>query len=773
MKNLHQHLIIIYILIGSFLSACTRVNILSEEPPWKYADIRSLDEADAADPEMDLVAVYYRQSPANSPSGTVQIRLDFLDITFIPNCNVFIAFDTEAGGESLVMSSFPAAIDWDYLLEIPVSSDIQLYNDRYKPLRSTGISVFRDPLQDTMTVNLSNNRYINSRNVINFQVFTTHSGGSSPADSSSVISSIDSPPERAEVMLVFWNSFPAYSPAQALRRWDGAHTGPQGTRHGLFNLFKAVDDYSIPIILLDLKYPTSLSALDYVGGLDLIKSLIAKKLIILPDPQPILSYIKPISLPNQILHEEMRFIQNIAFDYDIPFAKSVFSIHPLPPIDSGLSRYSTIFLLQSAIPEMNLSYPVITLSQCAGHTIIPIYLFPYPHSFYDQTSTEGPVIPLRRALIANAIQNNQNTSPNPMVLSLGGEVPNSSWATADEADITFQYIINHPWIHVMGENDLIPFSSQNGKHCPPEVASQTMKSNLFDFAFGDNFNKEYPNDEPSSFAIQTLTVMTSPVFPDPPGLYELRQNYFDQAGLLLEADHWEKTQYSLSACSLDLNNDNLKECILSNEQFFLIINPSNGALEYAFFKKNDNFHEFIGSSSILATGLSSPETWNFTGGLTSDPSIIPGAFWSENQITQTSSSTNYLEFSSSLEKISYSLSSSRIDIYITNSTGAPYLIPLLFDPWTRFMPHWYNLFINGSLYKGENDFSWKYPDGSIIALEGNHKITIHSFSETYSAMGITENPDVDFPSGHFFPMPLMVCEIEASATPIQIHLSIR
>ena len=81
-------------------------------------------------------------------------------------------------------------------------------------------------------------------------------------------------PAKAPLLLAFWDALPANTPAQLLQRWDGAHTGPYGSRHGLKHLLAAVEEYEVPVALLDLKDPTStLSGLDLIGQIAYIQQL--------------------------------------------------------------------------------------------------------------------------------------------------------------------------------------------------------------------------------------------------------------------------------------------------------------------------------------------------------------------------------------------------------------------------------------------------------------------------------------------------------------------
>lgn len=759
----------ILIFISVWLSGCQMEKQSELDTPWQYSDIRALDAADVTDPGSDILAVYLRQSSSNSITEDLQIRLDFLDLSFLPESDIYIAFDTQQGGSEQIAPSLPTDIAWDVLLVISASLQIRLYNSQFSPLTATGISVYRDPLQDTLTINLSNKTFQHVLSKFNFQVFTISPGAERFADSTNGISSIDFPPHQAEALLAFWNTFPALTPAQALRRWDGAHTGPKGNRHGLYNLLSKADSHAIPLFLLDLKYPSSLSALDYVGGMDLVRDMLDKKLVMLPDPQPILSYSNPVLLPNEILDQEISFIRTNETAFKLPASKASFSLTAPFTDVNGISRYSIIFLIQSPQSSLISPYPEIKISSCAGQSIVPITIFPYPDPFYDQTDLEGPTLPLRRALINNAIQNNQLNSTEPLMMTLGGELPNSSWGIPDEAEATFDYFDNHPWIHIVGENDLILSSGSKTTNCPGRTEAKDLKLN----PHAMDTMKTSPKNMAFTHAIETITSLTTPIFPDSSVLMELRQNYLRQVDTLLEVARWAEIPYTRSDCNKDIDNDGQSDCILSTDRYFLVINPKNGGLLYAFFINRGILHQLMGPSSLLATGLSSPETWNYSAAEFSDPTVIPGAFWGEEKSYQIDTSRDAIIFTSPSGIKSYALSPLGINITVTEPTNTSYQIPFIIDPWMRFTPHWIDHYVSIAKKEGNNIFSWEYPDGSSVSLDVNHPLTITSFANSYEYMNKTENPDIDFPAGHFLPMPLILGEIRYFTPPLMINLTVR
>jgi hypothetical protein len=121
---------------------------------------------------------------------------------------------------------------------------------------------------------------------LKIQVLLTPAGDPTTIDSHAPLRSDARPPAPAPLVFAFWDSLPAYAPVQALRRWDGAHTGPAGGRHGLYNLLRTARASRIPLFLLDLNTPGALSALDYLGGAALVHDMQSEGLLNLPAALP-------------------------------------------------------------------------------------------------------------------------------------------------------------------------------------------------------------------------------------------------------------------------------------------------------------------------------------------------------------------------------------------------------------------------------------------------------------------------------------------------------
>ncbi|MCK5429477.1 MAG: hypothetical protein KAI94_08400, partial [Anaerolineales bacterium] len=276
---MHALRIIVPILLISFLLAsCALHEPVSVTNSWTYSELRSLDPSDTFQPSLDILAVYSRHLRPTAPlsqlgsifpdfSGDVQrvqLRLDFLDLPIRSEADIYLALDHKAGGSKDLPLSDSADIAWDTLIQIPVSGPVKAVDPAGNPQLGLGLQVMRDPTMDTITLSFYQGALSQASTIgFNGQLFTTVAGSETIQDRSSPFSSSGNPPAPAQVLFAFWNTYPAYTPAQTLRRWDGAHTGPLGGRHGLYNLLRTARNQQIPLALLDLKTPTSLSALDY------------------------------------------------------------------------------------------------------------------------------------------------------------------------------------------------------------------------------------------------------------------------------------------------------------------------------------------------------------------------------------------------------------------------------------------------------------------------------------------------------------------------------
>jgi hypothetical protein len=226
-------------------------------------------------------------------------------------------------------------------------------------------------------------------------------------------------------LLTFYDTFAARFPAEALRSWDGAHSGPRGERHGLKHLLDAVEQYRVPIVLLDLKTPASLSALDAMGVLPRIQQMERDGLLILPDQE---------------------------------------GQEPLFGLPSSPFSWGGI-----------VSRPTFAFTSDPSHIYRPLfsqttYLPVAAESDSSQPTSDGASLEVRRALLETALNEDESD-----LLVLGGSLRDSTWGSPDMVGATLAYFASRPYIHVLTADDLLNFPARPGQ---PEIRSLPRDESL-------------------------------------------------------------------------------------------------------------------------------------------------------------------------------------------------------------------------------------------------------------------------------------------------------
>lgn len=271
-----------FLLILLGCSGCFRQPNIEMEPmePWKYSELRALDPSDIANPNQDIIAVYSREH-----NDEIQIRVDFLDQQFGDPPYLIIVFEDGSGSSNRLPFGIEAKAPWNYWLVIPPDGQAVLLNRKSELVYASNVIISRDPVLDAIFIHLNKNSLVGWSLKMKIELFSINLASKELEYDQSGPLRLDSfPPSPGKLSIVFWNTFQSDTPAQALRSWDGAHTGPFSLRHGLKSLIDAMQVTGIPIILLDLDKPENLSALDYLGVAQRIQSLKDRGNLILVQP---------------------------------------------------------------------------------------------------------------------------------------------------------------------------------------------------------------------------------------------------------------------------------------------------------------------------------------------------------------------------------------------------------------------------------------------------------------------------------------------------------
>jgi len=655
-------------------------------PAWTVEDLLLLDPLDAPAARVEILALYARLRGSD-----LQVRLDLLDLPVVQNFDLlFVLLTPEdeitvripARGRKTVTSSNPA-------------------------LRAR---VVRDPYLDTVVLHF--NRSLVEQ-PFTLQVFTSFPGQSARADQTEAVRSDALPPTaRANLLLAFWDTFPAFTPAQALRRWDGAHTGPVGGRHGLAHLLAAAQRYDLPIALLDLKTPFSLAPLGTIpGALEQVRQMAEQGLLILPEAA--------FSQPQA---EALAASRQAALDFGLP--GSPFAYAPAGHLQPG---YAFQFM---PLPDDS------RLLVDAGVRLLPVSL-----AAPGQVTADGLSLDVRRQLLAAAF----STQPGALVI-LGGSLPASTWGAADSARPAFAWLAAHPWIRVLDGYDLQTFPAAASEAAPaPAPAVQDAWLDALRLA---------PDNAPTRSAWMTWLMLHLPGAD--PALQSLRALHAGQVGTLLAAADWAQQPYSLADCSRDPDRDGMPECLLASPSVLAVIELDGARLTHLFIHQAGGVVQLVAPSSQFTVGLSDASEWRLDRGDAADPGAWMGIRDSSATFEDYAYSItgDVLTLTGAGRSKEFRLTGSGVEIRYHSPEPLSVDIPLVADALaflTRpvgFQP-----------LSAPGGFTWGEPGSLQVDLRATLDLAARSFSDSQAFLHLPEDPDQDYPPGHYLPYPLALVSV--------------
>jgi hypothetical protein len=698
-------------LLANTLSACQSSSAYIPPPDWKYADLRALDPADDIPPSQDLIALYIRRVDED-----IEIRLDYVDLSPIPDNDLIIKISTSSDIE---LAS----------INIPASGDISALDGSGNPMPNLQPRITRDSFLDTIVVSINRRNLIQSGLPFVVSAYSTGTLASSINDQIGPVRSDAAPPPQADVLFSFWDTFPAATPAQALRMWDGAHNGPGRSRYGLSHLLNAGKSYQVPVFLLDLKSPSALSILDFMGVLPEIQSLADLRLVILPDDA----------------------------QYDLsPDAFSTI------PDSSSLNLPSTPFLYISNIPEnLKRNYQVLFLPSQAfgklhtptspyrwqGYTILRVPEDDETTASYQPTN-DGPSLALRQALIQFATQPSEATY-HPFYL--GGQLANTSWGDPACVSPTMHYLTAHPWIHFLTPDNLVSLHPNQTATYEPEIGQPAINLRT-------KILTALQNAPSNAIADQAWQAYLSLLTPASPELIQLRAGYFGIVGHLLVAARWATRSGYATDCSVDVDWDGQAECILASPDFIATFEPSGGYIVTAFARRADGVHQIIAPYAQFVVGLGDPSTWDTTRGSEGDPTLVPGGFVDNSGPWTAQVSAGQITFTDTDHGISKTFRLTRTGLRVEYKSTSPLTvqISLGLDPWRRFFAGWGDAYREDTIPTG---WEWSLEPGPRVSISTSGTLTSQAFNASRSYLAEPENPNFDYPAGHYIPFPLALVEI--------------
>jgi hypothetical protein len=730
--------------------ACQSKETQDSTSAWLPNQVRALDPIESTAysnfgirPNQDLIALYTRQT-----TNDLQIRLDLLELELeskfeIPldlKFDLYLEFDFTPDDTNF---------DWDIQVQVPAEGNPAIVWPDSQSSISAIPRVYYDLKLDSITVSIGLDSLPNLYPNYSLQAYITTPGTTQRLDEIPIVSSTDTI-EPTPLLIAFWNSMPGHTPAQALRRWDGAHTGPFGERHGLKHLLDASQKNQVPITLLDLKTPASLTSLDALNQTERISELITQGLLLIPDTLPEAYF---GNLASWVAARASETSRQTGVVFELPGNNFLFT--PSPP-EKIPASYQLTFFRESS--ETDNSLPLMRLSLWQGQ---PVLALPMARNPQSQVTEQGLTLEMRRALLEQAFDQDHTTD----IALLGGDLPTSPWGDPQAARSSLHYLSGHPWINVLNATELASLLACENKECP-ELSTKTNTS--FEHPAVAALQNS-PSNPISELAWQMFLDLSAPATPVIRQLGELRAQYLGEIGNLLAAAKWENTRRTSNMamrniikqdCTNDTDFDGKPECTLSNGDLFALLDPDGGRLVLLFSRTPEGVTQLIGPSSQFIIGLSDYREWDLSAGPLADPANIPGAFagpWSDYHIEDLDDGLRFL--SQGAEK-TFRFTENGLKVEIKTDEVHRYQIPLAVAPQTRFTPGWVEKFEETEIPQG---WVWGIKAGPKVEIRSSGDLTNQNFLESKIQLENPENPNLDYPSGHFLPYPLAILYTPASS----------
>ncbi len=726
---------------------------------WKYSDLKLLDSIDTVIPDQDLVAAYSRKE-----IDSIQMRLDFLDLDHYLGKDIYIPIDTNPGGQFQIITEkggqLVSDIRWDYLLTITASGDVEIVDKTYSGVVGAQIFIIYDSSQDRIVIDVSRSDLLRLFNNAKLEVIITSPGEQKIIDKSGTFSSDGPSPARSKVVFTFWNTFLSNTPAQTLRSWAGAHAGPMSSRHGLKYLFDAADRTHSTIFIFDLLTPNNVSALDYINVLPRIRELADKGVLGLP-----------ANGINEQLNMNNRNYSTLSSGWNGPHYKNNAEWKISTEFNNlDIKKNTTLFDLWNFYMSKSIDNYIISDIDYAQQSNKKTDCDLTPSYEYLDQPIENVSLECKKLLVSFA--NDQLISP----LVLGGDFSKSVLGDpAISADV-FSYIASHPWIQVLTIQDLLtqgnllavdsPFNQGNSTAENTTIPQSEPMSNSFNTVIQDKVYASLILSPPNQLTNLAWQLYYSLLIPGTPDLVSLQENYLGQIGEILTAANWAEAPVDIQSCDLDLDYDGENECILANDQVFIVIEKAGGYIPFVFTRDTKGIHQLIGPTWEFIIGLSDPSTWDAKLGVRGDFDQILGAFqdqFTNWQLYNVKISDNKIELyndNMSMRK-TIEVYPDKIHIDVENNIQSLIdpLIPLVVDPWQRYTTHW------GDFYTGVKTplgYKWGFRLSEMIGINSTSTFNIYRFNETREALSTPEDPNFDYSPGHYLPYPMALVEFTSS-----------
>ena len=721
-------------LLVTALAACRPAKpvLFSPADPWQPQNVRWLNPCPAAG-TCQLAAF-----SARALTGAVQLRADFLlpPSQPLPEGQLILLADDRPGSHLPPSANLPAAFsseDWD------IAQILTVANGQPPALVSVGEAAPSTPpriLSPSGALQWEMPTSVDPGN-LRLQLHWFPVSADSEVEVTDPFTLSDPAPAQAPLLLVFWDTLDARTPAALLRSWDGAHAGPNGTRHGLKHLLAQAASAQVPLTLLDIKTPQSLQALELLGQIPALTALQQSGLLELADGSKTTPHAAAYALTQS---------HDLTASYGLLPANTAFA-----PAFSG--DYRTVF---AYLPDA--SRLVVRRDSKR--------LIPLPAHPYAAPTSLGVDAPLLRRLLLSA------HSPGPFDgVTAGGSLAATAWSDADSTDLA--YLASLPWVKILSMEELLAFTPAPAPNslcsdlfCTPRSLNLRPTSETGQILHADSAYAALQSSLASQLQSLPANSVTDAAWQafqqaaQPTASYarqRLQANFLPNLRFLLYAAHWADSPVSRQDCIQDIDQDGQAECVLSNAQWLLILDPLGARLLTAVYADGGRAQPVIALPSQFAVGNSDPLDWKLSSGPLADPRDIPGAFFHPNEpleVFTPSFSAETLTLSSpSGRQLTAALNSAEVNFTLLRSGDGLTRLPLLLDPAACART-------SVPFQSQDTVLSWNAsPTQAFSLTRSAAQWSLSTSCDSSSYLSLPEDPSRENPLGHYLPFPLAALDI--------------
>jgi hypothetical protein len=705
-----------FLILLGLLAALLLAFTFSLEPNtnWATEDLRLLDAPEKLPPAADVLAIYTHPEQIGW-----RIRLDFLDLSsnHTPEIHIIIKCWSSKKNQQNTSRILPIFDEYSLI----IGQDQKTLNNSNKFLSNLKSDTKLDQFETSIIPPCAKGLPQYTPQLL----IETFWEGQKADQLGPFNLDVPSQIRGAPYLLAFWDVLPAETPAQLIRYWDGAHNGPYGQRQGLVHLLKALEKTHLPAILLDLKTPETLSALQELGQTNRIQFLQQRGQLLLPE--------NVISSP---LTHQLASLSNVNLAKQglslSPFCYGALS-GPEPQCHFIFTRASFSFL-----------------TQYAQTRFIPL---PSEESSVD---LKGLTLTAKQALHQAAF------APQGHLLTLGGSLRTSAWADSKLANEVLTYLANRPWLKPLDQYDLATYPiHQQAAFLPenclnvlcqlpaPTVPAPTLLSNVNTPDWPEILLKSLPDSEITVQAFFYYQRLKQPALQKEEGL--LRQNYYRHLERLILAASWAAAPDEQNMC---FPKEHPTECLLSNKNLFIMVALDSGRISLAARRSNTGSSLWLVPTYPFSKPVSDPSEWLLEKGENADPQTISGAF--DGPIFSTPYTVNTVNNGLTLLAPDQSIQKSFIlknnSLHFEGVFSNPQTFNILF--YTASLPGQTKIFTNPT-----------QPAQSCPAINQTGVKTPFRLASPQNLQpwfGVSENPNQEYPDGYLLPFPLEIIKINTS-----------